>query len=132
MANKEPEPVTAIKLNCVKNILERYEIKYSANDEMGVFESTTLKGIYDNLLDKGSKTMIDALIVGATVEDLDINDLNNLIKETDNVELLNLYNNLRSGSIKHLNSFIKQIEKNNSKYTPQYISQEEFDNIVIR
>jgi hypothetical protein len=37
---------------------------------------------------------LDALIVGATVEDLDINDLNALIKQTDKEDIIAVYTNL--------------------------------------
>jgi len=37
---------------------------------------------------------LDALIVGATVEDLDINDLNMLIKQTDKEDIMAVYTNL--------------------------------------
>ena len=53
---------------------------------------------------------MDALIVGATVEDLDIKDLIDLLNKTDNPDIILVYNNLNKGSRNHLRAFIAQIE----------------------
>jgi hypothetical protein len=73
---------------------------------------------------------LDALIVGATIEDLDIYDLNEFLEETDNSDIIKVYSNLQKGSRNHLRAFIDQIERNRGSYSPQYISQEEFNSII--
>ena len=68
--------------------------------------------------------------MGAIIEDLDIKDLNELSAETDNADIIVTYSNLNKGSRNHLRVFIGQIENNNGSYSPQYISQAEFDDII--
>ena len=76
------------------------------------------------------KSLLDALIVGATVEDLDIRDLNVLIKQTDKQDIITIYNNLNKWSRNHLRAYIKNITNNGGNYIPQYISLLEYNEII--
>ena len=117
--------------DAVKVLLDRYEIEDPVKDDsIGIFTSPELDELYQNLLKQGSSSFLDALIVGAIVEDLDIKDLNELLTETDNADIIATYNNLNKGSRNHLRAFMGQIENNNGSYSPQYISQSEFDDII--
>ncbi len=115
----------------VKVLLDRYEIDDPVKDDtIGSFTSEELGKIYTDLLAKGETSRSEALVVGATVEDLDINDLNKLLNQTDNQDIISTYNNLNKGSRNHLRAFIGQIESGGDSYTPVYISQTEFDEIM--
>jgi len=117
--------------DAMKVLLDRYEIEDPVKDDrVGIFTSPELDELYQNLVEQGSLSLLDALIVGAIVEDLDIKDLNELSAETDNADIIATYNNLNKGSRNHLRAFMEQIENNNGSYSPQYISQTEFDSII--
>lgn len=117
--------------NAVKTILDRYGLEDPVIDEsVGVFTSPILGELYDTLVTQGSSSLMDALIVGATVEDLDINDLNDLLNKTDNTDIIRVYKNLNKGSRNHLRAFVAQIENLGGEYSPQYISQELYDQIL--
>lgn len=117
--------------NAVKQLLDKYEIADPVqNDEVGVFTNVELKQLYDNLIAKGESTLLDAFVVGATIEDVDIFDLNERIAETDNDDIKCVFNNLKKGSENHIRSFVRQIERNGGTYEAQYISQEELDKIL--
>jgi hypothetical protein len=96
----------------------------------GVFSDPGLQQAFDQLFAQGSQSLIDALVVGATIEDLDIHDLEVALSRTDNEDLSIVYQNLWKGSRNHLRSFVGLLEANGVTYEPQYISQEEFDAIV--
>jgi len=49
------------------------------------------------------------LIVGITIEDLDIKDLQEKLKITDNNDVKMVFENLMKGSRNHMRSFYKQI-----------------------
>lgn len=117
--------------DAVKALLERYNIEDPvADDNRGIFTSSEIKDLYELLVEQGNLSIEDAYMVGATVEDLDIKDLNTLLEETDNEDIIITYNNLKKGSRNHLRAYVKQIENNGDTYTPQYISQEEYDSII--
>jgi len=117
--------------DAVKVLLDRYWIVDSiSNDSIWTFSSPTIQKLYDDLTSQWSKSLLDAMIVWATIEDLDIKDLNELLKTTDNEDIIITYNNLNKWSRNHLRAYIKNIESNGWTYTPQYISQIEYDSII--
>jgi len=121
----------ATHTNAVKSLLDKYDIADPmTNDIRGVFEDQDLQDIYDQLIDQGSSSLLDALKVGATVEDLDIKDLQELNEVADNQDITEVYNNLEKGSRNHLRSFTKLIEKNGGTYEAQYISEEDYNAII--
>ena len=117
--------------DAIKVLLDRYNIEDPVKDDsIGIFTSPELDELYKNLVEQGESSLLDALIVGATVEDLDIKDLNELSAKTNNADIIITYNNLNKGSRNHLRAFMRQINNNDGSYSPQYISQSEFDDII--
>lgn len=98
--------------------------------EAGKFNNTHIQELYDALTTKGDKSLVDALEVGATIEDVDIFDLDNYSAKTDSETLLKVYDNLNCGSRNHMRAFIGQLESQGVTYTPQFISQDQFDEIL--
>lgn len=96
----------------------------------GEFENVELQQLYYDLTAMVDGSYIDALTVGATIEDLDINDIDELIDHTNKVDLLSVYANLTCGSRNHLRSYYDKLQSNGADYTPQYISQAVFEGIV--
>ncbi len=118
-------------MDAVRVLLDRYAITDPVvNDTVGYFTSVSMQDLYKFLIEKGKVSIIDALIVGATVEDLDIRDLETLKKETQKEDILVTYNNLQKGSRNHLRAFVKNIQTNGGTYTPQYINDSDYDLII--
>ncbi len=117
--------------DAVKALLDRYGIEDPVKDDTrGVFTSEKMQTLYNDLVAQGSKSLEDALKVGATVEDLDIKDLEDFLKITDNEDIKIVYQNLMKGSRNHLRAFVRNIERNGSTYAPQFITKEEYDHII--
>ena len=115
----------------IKYLLDKYGIKDPVKDTtVGKFTDPKMKELYDSLVEQGNKSMIDALKVGATVEDLDIKDLEELLPKTDNEDIRIAYQNLDKGSRNHIRAFVRNLERNGETYTPQFISQERFNEII--
>lgn len=109
--------------------------KYSLTDPVGtnpvgVFNNTTLQGLYTQLVAQGNTSILEAYKVGATIEDLDIFDLKNALINIDNQDIRLVYDMLTKGSRNHLRSFYKNVLNAGGTYTPQYITQAEFDAII--
>jgi hypothetical protein len=101
-----------------------------ADNKRGEFTNQELQQHYDTMVAQGSMSLLEALKIGATIEDLDIHDLNNLLAETTDANITRVYNNLKRGSENHLKSFMRQIVAQGGDYTPQFISEQEFNQIV--
>ena len=111
-------------------VLDAYGIDDPATDVAGVFNNTDLQDLYDHLVAKVDSSEASALEVGATIEDVDIYDIQSFYDNTDKVEIIDLYTVLECGSRNHMRSFYKKITSGGGTYTPQYISQTEFDEII--
>ena len=115
----------------VKSLLDRYDIADPVvTDSQGIYASGVLQKLYNDLVAKGTTSLLDALIVGATVEDLDIKDLADLLETTDNQDIIATYESLQRGSRNHMRAFVKQIERNGGTYIPHYISKNLYQQII--
>jgi hypothetical protein len=115
----------------VKYLLDRYGIEDPVkSDEIGKFSNPKFEQLYKDLVEKGSKSEVDALIVGATIEDLDIADLEHWLNRTDNEDIKFVYENLMKGSRNHLRAFVRMLNNYGVNYSPQYISKEEYEQII--
>ncbi len=115
----------------VRYLIERYGLEDPVKDETaGIFSNPIFLNLYNDLTEKGYESLAAAFKVGAIIEDLDIKDLNELSKEVDNQDVLEIYANLTRGSRNHLRSFFRQLEGQGLSYSAQYLSQEEVDVIL--
>ncbi len=115
----------------VKLLIDRYGLTDPATDgTAGKFVSAEMQKLYNDLIAQGNTSLVDAFKVGATIEDMDIKDLQDLTTATDNADIKYVYENLMNGSKRHLQSFVKNLSKNSATYTPQYISQTDLDTII--
>ncbi|MBN1762172.1 MAG: DUF2202 domain-containing protein [Methanomicrobia archaeon] len=116
--------------DAVKTLIDKYGLVDPATATIGSFSNPELQALYENLVNDGSISLQDALNVGAAVEEIDILDLQEYLAETDNEDITLVYENLMKGSRNHLRAFVSTLERQGYDYTPQYLSQEEFDAIV--
>ncbi len=116
-------------VNAVSNLIERYDLTYTMLPE-GEFMNEELQGLYNQFVVDGSKSQLNALIIGATIEDLDIVDLEGLMQSISNGGILNVFESLQCGSRNHLRAFVGTINQMGGNYTPQYLSMEEFIIII--
>ena len=112
-------------------LFEKYDLIDPVGDNApGVFSDPAMQALFDQLLDLGSQSLIAALGVGATIEDVDIFDLDEALANADNMDLLTVYQNLQKGSRNHMRAFVSVLERNGESYTPQYLTQAEYEEIV--
>ena len=116
-------------MDAVESLLKLYEMEFTIS-EAGVFQNTELQNIYNSLITKGESSIIEAFAVGATIEDLDIKDLENWMLKIDNSQINTVFERLQCGSRNHLRAFTSSLENSGSTYTPQYISQTEYEQII--
>lgn len=116
-------------MNAIKTILDQNNIDYTILPE-GQFENENLQNLYNQFVIDGQVSSSNALQIGATIEDLDIVDLEDYINESTNQVLISTYQSLQCGSRNHLRSFVSAINTNESIYIPQFLTVEEYDNIL--
>jgi hypothetical protein len=117
-------------MNKVAELLDKYGLSYELSEERGIFYDIELQQLYTDLVATCDKGLVDALTVGATIENLDINDIILNEANTTNADLLVVYDNLKCGSRNHIRAYASSLEKQGESYTPQFISEELYASIL--
>lgn len=100
------------------------------DDTPGVFTDATLADLYADLTADGEASVVAALTVGATIEDLDLVDLADAIAATSDDDLAATYAVLACGSRNHLRAFTDQLSQRGDTYTPQFLDPATYDSIL--
>ena len=117
--------------DAVLGLLNTYHLPDPVGGQpVGVFTSSTLQKLFDQLVAAGRQSQEQALLVGATIEDLDLADLEEMTARTRKPDLLQVYANLSKGSRNHLRAFTRQLSAAGVSYAPQFIDQATYDAIV--
>ena len=117
-------------MNAVQTLLVGYGIAVPENGA-GIFSNPTLQALYTDLMTTGEQSLADALKVGATIEEVDITDLQSRLSQTTNTAIQVVYNNLMNGSYNHLRNFVKVLNRLTGEvYQPQYLSADLYQSIL--
>ncbi|WP_455168544.1 DUF2202 domain-containing protein [Aegicerativicinus sediminis] len=116
-------------MDAIIKVLDYYDISYSITAS-GIFNNQDLQKLYNQLVNIGVSSLLQANVVGATIEDLDIKDLELNMQNLNNSMILGVYSSLQCGSENHLRSFNTQLNLMSYDYSPQYISESLFKTII--
>jgi hypothetical protein len=119
--------IAASELNHVESVLHllaQYGLPdLAAGNPAGVFDDPALQTLYDEMVAQGSQSLLDALYVGAAIEEVDILDLQARLAQTANPDIARVFESLLAGSANHLRSFARLIEQQTgAAYEPQYLT----------
>ena len=116
----------------IKVLLDRYTLNDPALAP-GQFTNPDLQALYTQLVAQGKTSLVDALKVGAAIEEIDIRDLQTRLSQTDNADIQQVYNNLMNGSYNHLKAFTGVLfTQTGETYKPQYLGAEQYQTIVAQ
>lgn len=118
--------------DAIKYIIQKYSLDDPIkNDVIGVFINQDLQNLYNKLIAQSYQSDIEALKVGALIEEVDIIDLvKGINEEVDNQDIKLVYNNLKMGSENHLRAFVKNLSTRGIVYTPQLLDIDTYNSIV--
>ncbi len=117
-------------MDAISTLLTKYDIEDVSLDAEGQFTNTELQALYEDLTAQVDISQTKALFVGATIEDLDIFDIDEMIARTNESDILDVYEKLTCGSKNHMRGFTDQLSTAGETYTPQFISQEYYETIL--
>ena len=143
--------------NAVREMIAKYGLEDpSTNDNVGVYTGEDYGWYFTEkfslLVERASISELEALYVGAFIEELDMMDINqcpkvivetdngiNDVSEcgkvyTDNADVANLYESLLDGSDSHLEAYVRNIERYIGKgnYQAQVLPQTQVDELLGR
>lgn len=111
----------------VKTLIDRYGLQDQFSSEPGVFYDATLQDLYDQLIEQGSRSLADALLVGGAIEEIDILDLQESLEEVKKEDIRQVFENLLRGSYNHLRAFTSTYQTQTGEtYAPQYMTAEAY------
>lgn len=112
-------------------LLSKYNVvDPAAGMANGVFADNDLQNLYTQLITKVNLSLADALEVGATIEDLDISDIDRFYANTTKADILKVYDVLNCGSRNHLRGFTGQLKPLGVTYIPQFLTVSDYQNIL--
>lgn len=94
-------------MNAVDGLIVRYGLEDNTPANPGEFTYPELQELYDALVANGETSLKDALEVGVTIEEVDIEDLRAALSATREKPIKNVFGNLLNGSLNHLAAFTK-------------------------
>jgi hypothetical protein len=92
-------------MNAVDGLISRYRLKDLTPAAAGEFTYEELQTLYEALIEKGGKSLTDALEVGVLIEETDIADLRAALLTTRDRPIRNVFGNLLDSSLNHLAAF---------------------------
>ncbi len=116
-------------MNAVENLLIQYKIAHTILPS-GEFANQDLQKFYNQFVIDGAISVANAYQIGATIEDLDIVDLQTNINASSNTCIISVFKSLQCGSRNHLRSFVLGIENIGESYIPQFLAQVDYDAII--
>lgn len=117
-----------VHMDAILALLEHYgESDPVQGLAVGQFFRADLQALYDNLIDQGLRSQVQAVRVGLLIEELDIADLQKTTRRTDKPEILAVYAELERGSRNHLRAFYRWKQKLGIDYIPKHLSPTEFE-----
>ncbi|MFN2343331.1 MAG: DUF2202 domain-containing protein [Desulfonatronovibrio sp.] len=118
-------------IRAMVNLGRRYGQDISATQNApGVFNNQEFQNYYNDLIDMGMSSPEEALSAGVLVEELDIFDIQVSLLLIENEEFKTVLQNLLKGSRNHLRSFYATLLAAGGNYSPEFLTQQQFDEIV--
>ena len=118
-------------MDLVKLLLDRTSLADpAASTAPGEFQDARLAALYTDLVAKGKVSLVEALKVGATIEDLDLADVGKALAVSDNRDVDAVMQNLARGSRNHLRAFAGRLQAAGVPYVAQYLPADEVAQIL--
>ena len=122
-----------IHVQRIQELMDKYNITYSGsntNIEKGKYSDKELQKLYDDYTVKGCISDICALNTAALMEEHDVIDLRERIKNQSDEYVIKVFTQLEKATENHLKAFVKNLKQAGVEYTPQVLSQNDYDAIV--
>lgn len=120
-------------MEAIECLLAKYNLENPIEDKaLGEFSNRKFQDMYESLVIRGRTNITEALKIGASIEDLDIYDLNKLLESrtTDNEDLKAVFKELVKGSRNHMRAFTRNLNKQNATYEVKHITMDQYESII--
>lgn len=118
--------------DAIRDLLDIYNLPDPAIGLLpGQFSDPVLQTLYDDLTSRGTLGLSDAFKVAASIEEIDILDLQTRLDGDLPADIRQVYENLLSGSYNHLFAFTSILERQTGEiYTPEYMDPDAYQEAI--
>ncbi|MBU0720839.1 DUF2202 domain-containing protein [bacterium] len=107
----EQEHILSAQVLCERYGIDTSSVNLSQDDDyVGQFELLSMQELYNQCIELGQVSLLDGLKVGRLIEVTDIDDLEKAAEGMPS-DVVNTYENLKEGSLNHLDAFEKAIAR---------------------
>jgi len=118
-------------MDAVGSLIAKYGlIDPVVDDTVGAFTDPEFTKLYEGLVLQGRESVVDALQVGAFIEDLDIADLLAALEEVDNADITMVFEHLLQGSGNHYSAFTRLLAGWGESYEPEFVDADDLEAIL--
>ncbi len=120
-------------MKAVAEILKDYNISNPNKDTtLGIYTSPYISNLFTDFSGKYDNSEYEALRIAATLEDLMISDLNELLQSSTNTDFIKIFTELRYSAISHIRAVNKYMKKKYKvEYQAQFLSPVELKEILL-
>lgn len=93
----------------VLTLLQARSIPDPRSTELGVFKDQALQALYEQLIEQGNISVVEAYKVGVAIEEKDIADIGTQLATATDEDVIVTLESLRSASENHLRAFNRQL-----------------------
>jgi hypothetical protein len=115
---------------CVERIMDNYGFTYNTNVISGSYPDKEIQKIYDELTVKGCISDLAALEAAAYIKEKHISQLRERIRYQEDEYIVKVIFLMESAAQSHLRAFVKSIRLSGSDYSPVFLTDDEFRNIM--
>jgi hypothetical protein len=119
-------------MDAILYLINLYGLEDPVGDNpVGVFENQELQELYDTLVEQGKTDAVEALRVGALIEEVDILDLRAALEQDPaDEETIRVFTNLCRASGNHLRAFVRVLTTYGVQYEPVRLEDADFREIL--
>jgi len=119
-----------LHMDAMAGLLDRYGLNNPFRTGVGEFDDQSLQGLYELLADRGMKSRVEAIKVGALIEEKDMIDTVKAMQITNEPAIRREYAKHLASSESHLKAFVYRLEALGVVYEPVLLSEERYQTIV--
>lgn len=115
---------------CVERIMDNYGFDYNTNTNSGIYPDKDIQRMYDDLTVKGCISDLAALEAAAYIKEKHISQLRERIRYQEDEYVVKVIFLMESAAQSHLRAFVKSIRLSGSDYSPVFLTDDEFSNVM--
>lgn len=119
-----------VRMSELKGLISSYNLDDPTSLDIGMFSTSSFQDIYNTALIQSDSSLESAIMAILYLEDKDMVDIREFISNTTKENMLYTYEFMYCTSENHIRWLYPELLLEGGTYTPQFISQDDFNEII--